>query len=229
YGPLAGTSAESTGWHPFVALATEVAERPDLRYEDSLLAKFYERFQPQNQVEFFFPRDVADEHRGSALARLGLDAHKLPVLPWHAAVWTGNGEHGLGPEHGHQSFGPVSVEKGRLEFKRVRDTFMSIKEHGYRPEMASGEVIGTFILRGDDYRFLVRGGHHRLAAMAALGWSNVRVAFDKQTARSVNLESARVWPLVRAGIYDEVLAHRFVDQLFAADQAWRARELGLAS
>ena len=227
YGPLAGSSAATSGWHPFVALAHELAARPDLRYEDSVLARFYQRFQPRNQVEFFFPQAVADEHRDSALARLPLDAARLPVLPWYSAVWTGKGEHGLGPEHGHQSFGPVTVEKGRLEFRRVRSTFLSIREHGYRPELASGEIIGNFILKGDDYRFLVRGGHHRLAAMAALGWNNVRVAFYKQTARSVNIEAAGLWPLVRAGIYDEGLARLFVEQLFADDHSWRARELGL--
>src|SRR5690606_26217142 len=101
--------------------------------------------------------------------------------------------------------------KGTLEFNRVRDTFNSIRDHGYRPELASGEVLGFFVLMGDQYRFLVRGGHHRLAAMAALGHASVRVAFDQNMARSVNVESLKLWPLVRTGAYDEPLARLFIE------------------
>lgn len=228
YGPTLGSTPESSGWHPFVALAHQLAEQPDLRYQDSVLARFYERFQPRNQVEFFFPADVVAEHTHSRLAELTFADGRLPVLPWHDGVTHGKGEHGLGPEHGHQSFGPVTEAKGTLEFERVRDTFVSIRDRGYRPELASGEVLGLFVLKGDDYRFLVRGGHHRLAAMAALGHTSVRVAFDRNMARSVNVEALELWPLVRAGVYDATLARLFVEQLFAPDQQWRGRELGLA-
>src|SRR5690606_12261680 len=143
YGPTLGSSAEFSGWHPFVALARQLSERPDLRYEDSVLASFYERFQPRNQVEFFFPAHVAAEHAGSRLAGLPLADGRLPVLPWHSVVTYGKGEHGLGPEHGHQSFGPVSDEKATLEVNRVPDTFYAIRDHGYRPALASGQAMGS--------------------------------------------------------------------------------------
>lgn len=227
YGPVLGATPEASGWHPFVALARQLAEQPDLRYQDSVLARYYERFQPRNQVEFFFPADVAARHEGSRLASLTLDEARLPMLPWHADVMYGKGEHGLGPEHGHQSYGPVSEQKGMLEFNRVRDTFMSIRDHGYRPELASGEILGVFVLRGDEYRFLVRGGHHRLSAMAALGHPTARVTFDRSMTRSLNLEALDLWPQVRAGVYDRELAALFVEQLFTDDQHWRARELEL--
>ena len=228
YGPVLGSTPEVSGWHPFVALARQLADQPDLRYQDSVLARYYERFQPRNQVEFFFPADVAARHAGSHLASLTLDEARLPVLPWHVDVMYGKGEHGLGPEHGHQSYGPVSEQKGMLEFDRIRDTFVSIRDHGYRPELASDEILGVFVLRGDDYRFLVRGGHHRLAAMAALGHTTARVTFDRGMTRSLNIEELDLWPQVRSGVYDRELAALFIEQLFADDQHWRARELELA-
>jgi hypothetical protein len=227
YGPSPGGNSTTSGWHPFVATLHELAADPGLRYEDSVLARYYERFQPRSFVELFFPRAIAEARSDAGLARLRPGNGVTPVVPWQLEVTKDRGEHGLGPEHGHQSFGPVSVEKGRLEFDRLRATFTSIRERGYRPAIADGEIAGLFLLRGSDYRFVVRAGHHRLAALAALGHDTVRVGFFKRDPRSVNVEALAAWPLVRAGVFDEDLAHRFVDQMFDVDQAWLGRETGL--
>lgn len=227
YGPQVGMNPATTGWHPFVAVLHELAARPDLTYEDSVLARFYQRFQPQRQVEVLFPRDVVAALGPSELDRYPMARGFTPLVPWQPQVSQDGGEHGLGPEHGHQSFGPVSAEKGNLEFQRLRATFVSIRDRGYRPELADGEIAGMFVLRGADYRFVVRAGHHRLAALAALGHATVRVGFFKRDPRAVNVESLELWPLVRQGVYPQDLARRFVDQLFDEDQAWRGRELGL--
>jgi len=231
FGPVHGEDPATSGWHPFVAVLHQWSANPELRYEDSVLAEFYRRFQPRNQVEFLFPRDVAAAHADAALARAPMGAGYAPLVPWQLALEPGSdrGEHGLGPEHGHQSFGPVSSAKGRTEFTRLRSTFVSIRDQGYQPTRAGREISGLFVLRGDDYRFVVRAGHHRMAALAALGVATVRVGFFRQDPRAVNVEAVRTWPLVREGVFDEALAVRFVDQLFAEDQSWRGRDLGLVS
>ncbi|MFO7545870.1 MAG: hypothetical protein R6W77_10285 [Trueperaceae bacterium] len=224
-----GEDPATSGWHPFVAVLHQLAANPELRYEDSVLARFYQRFQPRNQVELLFPRDVAAAHADAALAFAPMRQGYAPLVPWQLALERGSdrGEHGLGPEHGHQSFGPVSSDKGRTEFARLRSTFVSIRDHGYQPARATGEISGLFVLRGDDYRFVIRAGHHRMAALAALGAATARVGFFHRDPRAVNAEAIRTWPLVREGIFDEELAMRFVDQLFAEDQSWRGRDLGL--
>lgn len=229
FGPAGGEDAATSGWHPFVAVLHELAANPDLRYEDSVLARFYERFQPQSQVAFFFPRDVAADHQDAALARAPMGSGYAPLVPWQLEIEprSDRGEHGLGPEHGHQSYGPVSSEKGRKEFERLRSTHASIRDHGYHPELAKADVAGLFVLRGADYRFVVRSGHHRMAALAALGAEKVRVGFFHRDPRAVNAEAIATWPLVREGVFDEALAVRFVDLLFDEDQSWRGRDLGL--
>lgn len=229
FGPVDGEDRATSGWHPLVAVLHEFAANPELRYEDSVLATFYQRFQPRNQVEFFFPRSVASAQAGAALARAPMGHGYAPLVPWQLELESGSdrGEHGLGPEHGHQSFGPVSSEKGRSEFERLRSTYVSIRDHGYRPERAKGDIAGLFVLRGADYRFVIRSGHHRMAALAALGAATVRVGFFHRDPRAVNAEAIPAWPLVREGVFDEELAVRFVDQLFDLDQSWRGRDVGL--
>src|SRR5690606_42032168 len=126
--------------------------------EDSVLAWFYRGSRRRNEVESWCPREVSAAQADAALARAPRGAGYAPLVPWQLALEPGSdrGEHGLGPEHGHQSFGPVSSAKGRMEFARLRATFVSIRDHGYQPARASGEISGLFVVPCDDYRLLIR-------------------------------------------------------------------------
>jgi hypothetical protein len=211
------------GWHPFVDTLREYRARGgELRYEDSLLCRFYASFQPTTSLELFFPPDVASRHQNSALAEYPLNAY-APILPWNGEIYRARGEAPLAVEHGHQGFGPVTETKGRLEFSRLVNTYDSIARTGFRPE-ESGGIRGYFLTRGTEVVFVIRTGFHRCAALSALDHEHVRVGFAEDMIRSLCAETHARWPLVRTGPFSEELAGQFIDEFFRAE-SWHERGL----
>lgn len=208
-------------WHPFVATLRQYAHQGDLRYEDSILKRFYEAFQPRNMLELYFP-PPHDDHRQGALARYS-PREFLPVLPWDPEAQPVRGEKGLAAKHGHQGYGPVSLEKGRLEFKRLTAAYDAIVRSGYQPR-GGDDIRGYFLLRGHEHRFLLRSGLHRAAALVAQGHDYLPVGFHGDHPRAIHVSDLPHWPLVRSGIFPEHLARRFIDQFFG-EEDWYAQHV----
>src|SRR5699024_6064950 len=85
-----------------------------------------------------------------------------------------NREHGvlLGGDHGDPFFGPVSRDKGDLEFRRLTRVYESIKRRGFNVDKDGYNNIRGFCLVSDKHRtskLMIVQGHHRIAALAALG------------------------------------------------------------
>lgn len=224
---LGGYGYGPEGWHPFVETLRSYREDPGLSYEDTVLARFYDRFRPANLLELYFPAPIVEARRDAPLARVS--THEVvPPAPWDLEISVPRGEKGLAARHGHQSFGPVSTEKGALEFARLTGTFDSIRSYGYRPERSSdGDIRGYFLVDGDRWSFVIRSGMHRTAALAALDAETVRVTFDPGRPRALHASTLDRWPLVRGGPFDSALARLFVDQHLDADGSWQARQLGM--
>jgi hypothetical protein len=172
-----GAFAFAGGWHPFVAA---IHGGPDV------LARFYERLQPTSLGAFY------------ALDSEGLGQLGPRHLPWLPPPRDYRGEKGLGPEHGVSLFGPCSRAKIELEHARLTQTVASIAARGYLPDQF-GDITGYFLLADGEFRFLVRGGKHRAAALAAMGWTHLPVRFKPGWVRAVGLDSLAEWPMVRAG------------------------------
>ncbi|MDF1522166.1 MAG: hypothetical protein P1P87_05030 [Trueperaceae bacterium] len=215
-----GASYDPQRWHPFTATLRQYRDLGgDVTYETSILRSYYERFQPATLLELFFPPEVVATNEDASLAHLQ-PCEVEPVLPWDAALVAPMGEAGLDPSHGHQGFGPVSAAKGRLEFGRLTHLWDELHREPFDVD-ENGGVQGYFLLRGADYRFVVRVGFHRVAVLSALGVPKVRVHFVDGQARAWHAETLARWPLVRTGVYPEPLARRFVDQFF--DDDWTSR------
>ena len=153
------------------------------------LRRFFETHQPTNMFEMYF----LTARRGHAPPADG-----CPWL-WDARGVAAKGEVGLGPEHGDQMFGPVSEEKLRLEASRLDRVLASIARLGFAPNMG-GYPQGYFMVRGDgEWVFTVRGGFHRVAAMAHLGYDTVRVQFFPHYPRIVEEARVEAWPMVDNG------------------------------
>jgi hypothetical protein len=211
-----GASYDPGRWHPFTATLRQHRDRTGpSSYETSVLQRYYAAFRPVSVLELLFPPDVVADHQDTKLARLGTHEYE-PILPWSGGLHPPHGEKGLGTEHGHQGFGPVSEAKGRLEFRRLVDVYQSLERDGFDP--ARGRITGTFVVRGLAYRFVIGSGFHRLAALSVLGLASVRVQFEPHQLRGVHAELADRWPLVRRGVFDERLARTFVAQLFEGDR-----------
>ncbi len=221
-----GYGYAADAWHPFTATLIEAADAGAYPYETSLLARYYGAFQPPTLAHLLFPAEALAGADASPLDTVDIGRVE-PYLPWFPGVALRGGEHGLDAGHGHQGYGPVSADKGRLELERLLRTYHSVKTDGYRPDLAGDDIRGYFLVRGGHYRFIVRQGLHRIAVLAALGYDSVPVRFMKGFPRAVHAADLGTWPLVRSGAFPEAWARRYVEQFFAPDVRWRARELGL--
>lgn len=201
-----GAFAYSGGVHPFLK-AIEGGSVP--------LAAFYAAHRP---------KDVAEAHWVDGPTP-GAGPSDLP--------WIGrersrafSGEHGLGAEHGSSLFGPCSAEKVALEVRRLARLGRSVAEDGYNPDRF-GDIHGTFLRMGDEYRFFVRRGNHRAAVLAAQGWDHIPVTLTEDWPRVIDAGDAANWPLVRQRRIGVEAARAIFASYFLLDGTEQYRWLGL--
>ena len=199
-----GAFALAGGWHPFVAA---ICEGP------GVLTRFYGRVQPTSLGEFYGLPDI-DRPR-----QLG-----PRQLPWLQQPRPYRGEKGLGPEHGISLFGPCSKEKIELEYARLAEVFESIKAHGYLPDRF-GDIIGYFLFDDGQFRFVVRGGKHRAAALAAIGRTHLPVRLKHGCVPVVSLDTLAEWPLVQTGSIAAQIARCVFERYFEWDGTQQYRRV----
>jgi hypothetical protein len=155
------------------------------------LTRFYQRHQPVDLLE----RHFLQASQSAGLPRDG--------YPW---IWPGGprrnvarGEEGLGLEHGRQQYGPATPEKIALEARRLDQIHRSIRDNGYLSRL-SGYPRGYFLVDGlGDWVFHVKGGQHRVAAMAHLAYPHIPASFHPDHPRVVCAADVDRWPMVRSG------------------------------
>jgi hypothetical protein len=199
-----GAFALAGGWHPFVAA---------IRDGPGVLTRFYGRVQPTSLGEFYGLPDI-DRPR-----QLG-----PRQLPWLQQPRPYRGEKGLGPEHGISLFGPCSKEKIELEYARLAEVFESIKAHGYLPDRF-GDITGYFLFDDGQFRFVVRGGKHRAAALAAIGRTHLPVRLKPGWVPVVSLDTLAEWPLVQTGSIAAPTARCVFERYFQWDGTQQYRRV----
>lgn len=194
--------------HPFVRALAE---------GEVALEEFYAAVQP---------RHLADYYGLGEDARRGAD---LPPweMPWHLrrVRVPPPGEAGLGAEHGVSFYGPATPAKRALEMARLGSAAASVRERGYDPD-THGDIEGYAMRNGGDVVFFVRGGKHRAAVLAHLGWQHIPVAFRPSLPRLVDAAQAESWPLVRAGMIDVTLAIDILSRYTQTSQDGHAHATG---
>jgi hypothetical protein len=201
------------GPHPFVRTARAYAEGHVNSYQESPLQQYYDHYQPKNAAE--------------ALALPGDPSPMLLAAPPYGVVvpWEGRAladarnrcdqtakresrAHGanLLLEHGTSGVGPVSLEKGVLEFSRLARLVDGIRANGYvRSNKPDGDIVVKPLLWDDQgFRFVLKVGKHRAAVLAALGFDRipVRMKFGKVA----KMENVDQWPHVRDGLFSPAQA-----------------------
>lgn len=218
---LNGFSFGRKGWNHFSAFLEELLENEELRFEDSILHKFYSRFQPKNRQEQLF----------------GESKEALPPLDrgWTLLPWVDTKNRFQNPlespqlnGQGNPHYGPNSVEFGEFVAKRLWAGYTLLKEYGYLPEVfPDGYIQGYMLKKGKDYRFYVNEGQHRIAALALLGYEEIKVKLNPDFLPVVDLKHIKKWPQVRRGLYSEEIAARVFCHYFEEDGCGTARRLGL--
>lgn len=216
-----GSFALSVGGpHPFVraALAGLASDEP-LEAMQQSLASYYRAAQPQNAAERL---GLASED----CPRLSSIAPRVLLLPWHTdtvaqiVAWKSQErpairEYGAAVEPpnslGNKFFGPSSPELVLHEATRLYRTLTSIQEQGYlRNDSLDGDPRCLAMYVGDDWRWVVGKGEHRVAVLAALGWRDIPI----RIGRIVRREEVKVWPNVRSGVFSEEAALRVFDNYY---------------
>ncbi len=198
-------------FHHFTQVLKEYQDNPKLTYQDSVLKTYYGYFQPNNLEEALFIK----KGRAPRLNRGWIG------YPWfwdksQKLIFTSKpGETRVGGNH---FFGPNTDEFGDAELKRLVPLYDLLKEQGYHPELfADGYISGYLLVKGDDYRFVVTEGQHRIACLAALGYEKIRCRFSNQPQypHLVLWEEMKKWPQVANKAYSLNLALKVFERFFA--------------
>lgn len=209
--------------NPFTRTITEYRNATCRTYEDSYLHRFYESFQPKCVAEIF-------GFEGPADPRLRDMPAKALVFPWdrgdmvrrlkfrHNYALVENTSRGrkLSGEHGILWLGPVSREKGELEFRNLMRIAGSVESNGYaRSGKPDGDISAFVLLRDADFRYQIAKGNHRSSVLPALGHSSIPVRIQGTSiARFIYREQAEYWPNVKSGLYTRQQALQIFDTVF---------------
>ncbi len=218
---LNGFSYSGDGWNHFTAVLQELLDNPDRTYDESILKKYYDRFQPQSRQEQLF----------------GSESKVFPPLDrgWTLLPWVDTKNRRFNPVEspvlnsgGNPHYGPNSDDFGTQVCRRLLATYMLLSQYGYLPEIfPDGYIQGYLLKDGSDYRFYVNEGQHRMAAVGLLGFKTIKARFNPDFLPVVDLKKIKTWPQVRRGLYSEETAEKVFRYYFEEDGRRKAEALGL--
>ena len=199
--------------NPFVTTLKAYGQGLCPRYQGSPLHHFYEFWQPVDRSvdtgSRSYPwhdRYLREDQRIAAR-----------VKTWEFKRIRHRLGHDTADLSGHFGHGPVSVAMGEITFARFTQIYDSIRRKGLRPFRAGRRnIVGSILVRGNDYRALIGSGKHRAAALLALEYERIPVQFGPSRFPAiVRREDAASWPTVRDGHYTEREAITLFDHIFS--------------
>jgi len=216
----------NTSGQPFIDTARGILNGSVTGYIGSPLQRYYESFQPSNLAELL---GIEPTDKGPA-SRLPPYAF---VFPWHGTptvqqcriksqkIRKENMFHGskLSGSNGWHLIGPISPEKGILEFERLSKTLCSIQKNGYkRNNGPDGDMVGVILVRDDTCVAVIAPGQHRISALVALGYDKAPVRISCTFVPIVYRETATSWPAVKNGFMTVEQALSVFDRVFEGQQ-----------
>lgn len=190
-----GFNYSSEGWSIITAFLAEIRRQKapaDLDHLPPVIHEFYARYTPATLADIYGIHDS-----NSAYFR-----RKIPgefLLPWCLRQFVRKAY----PRGWHFS-GPATPSEIRERAGNILGVYRSIEARGYDPTKYSGRGVdahprGFFLRSGDAYRFVILGGNHRAAVLAALGYETIPVTFRGDYPRVIDVAAAADWPQVRQG------------------------------
>jgi len=233
-----GFSLHPDGWNPYLQTAKEYISCSVQSYEDSSLNAFYDAFTPESAGEYLSAGFSSGLSSSGTLSKI--PAHSY-ILPWSV----------LSPEErlksrqkqnreeeqlsfsvfgkrrkmsGINKMGPVSSDKGQLEFKRIISLVDSIKNKGYNRSLAM-DVEAVALQHKGKIIFVISSGFHRSAVLAALGHKSIPILLKPRLI--VNMDLILQGPAVRNAYWTKADLEIYINYLFTEKGKDRARSLGL--
>ena len=211
--------------NPFVKTIVDVNNKKNSDYNSSSLKKNYESYIPKNAAE------VLRLNENEKLKKIPAYGYTLPWINQNVeeAIKTRekdalkeNRKEGnpIGLSAGHTDFGPVTAEKGEIEFNRLVKIFNNIKKQGYieNPYLPDGAVKGYFLTgENDDWCFIIKSGKHRAYALSAMGYITIPVVIDAGCGFVKRIYDLPFWPQVKNGFFSEKEAFILANNILTAE------------
>lgn len=210
---------------PYVQTILDYMSGRCVSYSGSYLERFYAKFQPKSAAERMGIENPSFEELAiippcGAILPWSRSSPWEESRKWRSVVARENRDNGFtkGYEAGDKTFGPTTREKGELEFRRLIGAYESIAERGYvKNSVGSSNIHAVMLLHGvsQEVRFYCAAGHHRLAAMTALGHRYVDMYIRKTICgRVFRREEVGFWPSVQSGYLSHEEALLVFDRMF---------------
>jgi hypothetical protein len=222
-----------SGWHPFSAFL-ESSQSGDEPIEQTRLWRFYSEWRPGNAAEAIAGFAVQSTALRSA------PPHAYHFTPWcshslleelaqleqyYAADYAEHGSPQLRlTVDGFKYHGPVSSALAVVERRRLTEVHKALAANGY--DRSHGDLHVYLLRRGEELRFVCRGGMHRAAAMSALGITHVPAALCAPFL--VDIQESLHWPQVVASVWALPEARQYFHHLFDFDVLAWAQARGLS-
>ena len=219
----------TTSGHPLIETVLGILNGTVTSYMGSPLQKYYQFFQPANLAELMGlePMDNDSASRLSPYAFIfpwggipsaRLMRKKLVVLSKENRAHYAK----IAGKHGWVTCGPISVEKGMLEYSRQVKTLQSIQQHGYqRNDGKDGDVCGTVLVNDNDCVLGISPGQHRIAALVALGYEAAPIRIGHTRIPIINRDEVDSWPSVKGGFFSAKQALEIFDRVYDGRQPFK--------
>lgn len=231
---LNGFGFGERGWHPFAATLQEHRHNPDITYPESLLYRFYSIWQPRRASDAIvgFTRTPEELQRAPSYGYhfspwcTGTLSDQLEMIrKFCAADYEEHGPTDLKLDvDGFKYHGPVSARLGEVEYQRLLRVYGSLSSQSY--DRRHGDVNVYVLRRGQETRYVCRGGVHRVAALCALGEASIPARLCAPYL--VDLAESSGWPQVVRGVWDLGAAEQYFNHLFDFGALDWAAAAGLA-
>lgn len=217
--------------HPFIDSIEVCLNGNQTTFRGSPLERFCQHWRPRSAAEAM---GILDRNTSRAL----LEAPPYGVvLPWAgitpddaaryriARVKEENMSFGVdfGIQEGFLECSPLSPRKLELEYIRLKNVTESIKEHGFKCDpVEHGYISGYLLIDRGEFAVSIRPGQHRIAALAALGYSSAPVVIGLPSNHwpyfATYRNDVRSWPNVRNGLFTINQALELFDRLLEGKQ-----------
>lgn len=200
--------------HPYSRSIREILEGRSAVYDGSTLQEYYAGHHANTAFDLF----PEEPH----LVDYPPDTHLTPwAAGWNRGTYerrinrlsreyTGDDNRGA---PNNPLFGPMDERQGAAEYIRLRRIAESVMASGFIvPRRRADEIQGVLLRRGEEMRFLVAAGKHRVAAMGVVAPEQT-VPVRLRTAIPVEVRDSAYWPLVAAGIWRRETAERYFDRI----------------
>jgi hypothetical protein len=212
--------------NPFVKTITDYSKNKALVYDATAIKNYYENYVPKNAGEVL---RLSDNETLKQIPAYGY------ILPWDSesvdeiirtrerVACNENRLEGkqIGLSAGYTDFGPVDIEKGEIEFKRLIKIFKNIKKQGYteRHYLNDGGIRGYFLMGdNDDWCFIIKAGKHRAYALSALGYENIPVIIDYNMGIIKRVNDLHFWTQVNNGIFSRNEAYTVANNMLNVEK-----------